>query len=194
MVRGPLSCSLKWCALGLPQCFETSLCCCCLGAKLCPALCNPMDCSQAALSMESSGKNTGVGCHLKLGRSFFVSPWISFCSLHWRRQMHLFYLVPVCPPGTGPTEMLAGKEGLPSPGRLPCPPQLDELVVSVDSAALAWEDSTLCILLCYPKKFCLRNGRHNCTHLTRYQSNAQNSPRQSSTVHELWTSRCSSWI
>ena len=35
---------------------------------------------------------------------------------------------------------------------------------------------------------------HNCTHLTRWQSNAQNSPSQASTVHELWTSRCSSWI
>ena len=35
---------------------------------------------------------------------------------------------------------------------------------------------------------------HNCTHLTRYQSNAQNSPSQASTVRELWNSRCSSWI
>ena len=29
---------------------------------------------------------------------------------------------------------------------------------------------------------------HNCTYLTCYQSNAQNSPSQASTVHELWTS------
>ena len=35
---------------------------------------------------------------------------------------------------------------------------------------------------------------HNCTHLTCLQSNAQNSPSQASTVHELWTSRCPSWI
>ena len=35
---------------------------------------------------------------------------------------------------------------------------------------------------------------HNCTHLTREQSNVQNSPSQASTVHELGTSRCSSWI
>ena len=35
---------------------------------------------------------------------------------------------------------------------------------------------------------------HNCTHLTREQSNAQNSPSQASTACELWTSRCSSWI
>ena len=35
---------------------------------------------------------------------------------------------------------------------------------------------------------------HNCTHLTGYKSNVQNSPRQASTVHESWTSRCSSWI
>ena len=35
---------------------------------------------------------------------------------------------------------------------------------------------------------------HNCTHLTRLQSNAQNSPSQASTVHELRTSRFSSLI
>ena len=35
---------------------------------------------------------------------------------------------------------------------------------------------------------------HNYTHLTRQQSNAQNSPSQASTVHELRASRCSSWI
>ena len=34
----------------------------------------------------------------------------------------------------------------------------------------------------------------NCTHRTGYQSNAQNAPIQASTVHELRTSRCSSWI
>ena len=38
------------------------------------------------------------------------------------------------------------------------------------------------------------NLSHDCTHLTHYQSTAQNSPSQASTVHELWTSRCSSWI
>ena len=35
---------------------------------------------------------------------------------------------------------------------------------------------------------------HNCTHLSRQQSNAQNSPSQASTVREPRTSRCSSWI
>ena len=35
---------------------------------------------------------------------------------------------------------------------------------------------------------------HNYTHLKIWQSNAQNSPRQASTVHEPRTSRCSSWI
>ena len=29
---------------------------------------------------------------------------------------------------------------------------------------------------------------HNCTHLTRYQSNAQNSPSQASAIREPWTS------
>ena len=35
---------------------------------------------------------------------------------------------------------------------------------------------------------------HNCTHPTRWQNNAENSPSQASTVHELCTSRCSTWI
>ena len=35
---------------------------------------------------------------------------------------------------------------------------------------------------------------HNCTHLTCYQSNAQNSLNQASAIRESWTSRCSSWI
>ena len=35
---------------------------------------------------------------------------------------------------------------------------------------------------------------HNCTHLIRSQSNAQNSPSQISTVCEPWISRCSNWI
>ena len=35
---------------------------------------------------------------------------------------------------------------------------------------------------------------HNCTHFTRQQSNAQNSPSQVLTLCELRTSRCLSWI
>ena len=37
-------------------------------------------------------------------------------------------------------------------------------------------------------------SKHNCTHLTPWQSNDQNSPSQASTARELLTSRCSSWI
>ena len=35
---------------------------------------------------------------------------------------------------------------------------------------------------------------HNCTHLTRWKSSAENSPSQASTKHEPRTSRCSSWF
>ena len=35
---------------------------------------------------------------------------------------------------------------------------------------------------------------HNCTHLTCQKSNAQNPSSYALTVHELRTSRCSSWI
>ena len=48
----------------------------------------------------------------------------------------------------------------------------------------------------FQRKQCQRMYKllHNCTHLTCQQKNAQNSPNQASTVHELRTSRCSSWI
>ena len=39
---------------------------------------------------------------------------------------------------------------------------------------------------------CQRMLKHNCTHLTCQQSNAQNSPRKVSTVRELRIIRCSS--
>ena len=35
---------------------------------------------------------------------------------------------------------------------------------------------------------------NNCTYLTCYQNDAQNSPSQASAIREPWTSRCSSWI
>ena len=35
---------------------------------------------------------------------------------------------------------------------------------------------------------------HNCTHLTCYQSNTQNSLSQASIVRELWTYSCSNWF
>ena len=35
---------------------------------------------------------------------------------------------------------------------------------------------------------------HNCTHFTCQQGHTQNPPSQASTVYELRTSRCSSWI
>ena len=35
---------------------------------------------------------------------------------------------------------------------------------------------------------------HNCAYFTRYQSNAQNSPSQASTLRELRRSKCSRWI
>ena len=40
--------------------------CCCLVAKSHLTLCDPMDCSQASLSMDFPGKNTGVDSHFLL--------------------------------------------------------------------------------------------------------------------------------
>ena len=35
---------------------------CAKSLQSCPTLCDSLDCSQAPLSMDSLGKNTGVGC------------------------------------------------------------------------------------------------------------------------------------
>ena len=52
-------------------CFKP-LCCCCLIAKSCPTLCKPMDCTLPGSSIHGNfpGKNTVVGCHFHLQRSF----------------------------------------------------------------------------------------------------------------------------
>ena len=52
--------SYKWCAM------------LCLATQSCPTLCNPMDCNPPGTSVhgDSSGKNTGVGCHALLQEIF----------------------------------------------------------------------------------------------------------------------------
>ena len=53
--------------------------CCCLVAKLCPTVCNPMDCSPTRLlcPWDFSDRNTGVSCH--------ILPGIELYSLlHWK--------------------------------------------------------------------------------------------------------------
>ena len=48
----------------------------CMRAQSCLTLCDPMDCSpQAPLSMDSPGKNTGVGCHALLQEIFPTPGW-----------------------------------------------------------------------------------------------------------------------
>ena len=59
--------------------------CCCLVAQLCPALCDPMDCSLPGSSVhgDSLGKNTGVGCHALLQR-ILPTQGSNPCLLHWQ--------------------------------------------------------------------------------------------------------------
>ena len=59
----------------------------------CLTLCDPMDCSQAPLSMDSPGKNTRVGCHVLLQGIFPTQGW-NPRPLHW----HVGSL-PLVPPG-----------------------------------------------------------------------------------------------
>ena len=56
-------------AMGI--CIKISICCCCLVATLC-LFCNPMDCSRQAplCPWGFPSKNTGVGSHSLLQRSF----------------------------------------------------------------------------------------------------------------------------
>ena len=56
--------------------------------QLCPTLCDPMDCSLPGSSVhgDSSGKNTGVGCHALLQGIFptqGLNPY-HLCLLHWQ--------------------------------------------------------------------------------------------------------------
>ena len=48
--------------------FRGSLLCACSATKLCPTVCDPMDCSlpSCSLSWDFPGMNTGVGCHFLL--------------------------------------------------------------------------------------------------------------------------------
>ena len=59
-------------------------CAVCLVAQSCPPLCDPMDCSPPSSSVHgnSSGKNTGVGCHALLQGIFPTqgsNPGLSHC-------------------------------------------------------------------------------------------------------------------
>ena len=64
-------------------------------AQLCLTLCNPMDCSQpgSAVYGDSSGKNTGKGCHALL-QGIFQTQRLNQNLLHWQAGS-----LPVVPPG-----------------------------------------------------------------------------------------------
>ena len=74
---------------------------CCLVAKLCLTLCDPMDCSPPGSSAHGiSRKNTGVGCHFLLSE-IFPTQGLSPCLLCWQAHSSLLShqgspLVPIC--------------------------------------------------------------------------------------------------
>ena len=56
-----------------------------------PTLCGPVDCGpQALLSVDSLGKNTGVGCHALLQGIFPTQGGNKhlICLLHWRQVLY----------------------------------------------------------------------------------------------------------
>ena len=68
----------------------------CSVAQLCPALCNPMDCTLPELLCPWSfpGKNTGVGCHLLL-QGIFLTQGSNSHPLRWQAD---FYHRATCEP------------------------------------------------------------------------------------------------
>ena len=67
----------------------THIGCACLVAQLCPALCNPMDCSLPGTSVHggSPGKNTGAGCHT-LRQGIFPTQGSNPGLLHCRQILY----------------------------------------------------------------------------------------------------------
>ena len=67
---------------------ETGVCMC-LVAQSCPSLCDPMDYSPPDSSVhgDSSGKNTGVGCHALL-QGIFPTQELNPGLLHCRRILY----------------------------------------------------------------------------------------------------------
>ena len=69
------------------DCFSLPLlCCCCLVAKLCLTLCDPVNSSSppgSSVHGDSPGKNTGVGCHVLL-QGIFPTQGPNPHLLHWQ--------------------------------------------------------------------------------------------------------------
>ena len=63
--------------------------CACLVAQSCPALCDPMDCNPpgSSVHVDSSEKNTGVGCHALLP-GIFSTQGSNPGLLHCRRSLY----------------------------------------------------------------------------------------------------------
>ena len=61
----------------------------CLVVQLCPTPCDPMDCSPTGSSVhgDSSGKNTGMGCHALL-QGIFPTQRLNPGLLHCRQILH----------------------------------------------------------------------------------------------------------
>ena len=83
------------------------MCCVWLVTQLCPPLCDPLDCNPPASSVHgnSSGKNTGVGCHAFLQGIFPTrgsNPglphcwWIFYCLSHQGSPIYVCVCVCVC--------------------------------------------------------------------------------------------------
>ena len=69
--------------------------CCCLAAKSCSTLCDPMDLQPARLlcPWNPPDKNTGVDCHFLLQRIFPTqdSSPLLLCPLHWQADWILYH-------------------------------------------------------------------------------------------------------
>ena len=62
---------------------------CVLVPESCPTLCDPMECSWLLCPWNSSGKDTGVGCHF-LHQVIFPTQGSNPSLLHWRQILHIW--------------------------------------------------------------------------------------------------------
>ena len=81
-----------WFILSVPSlCVCVCVCTCvCLVTQSCPTLCDLMDCGMPGSSVYgiSQVRNTGVGCHFFLQRTF-LSQGLNPCLLHCRQILYL---------------------------------------------------------------------------------------------------------
>ena len=74
----------------------------CLVSQSCQTLCDSMDCHPgSSVHGDSSGKDTGVGCHVLLQGIFLTQPWVTGVRISYIGRQVLYHLAPPGKPQRG---------------------------------------------------------------------------------------------